>query len=151
MLRFVLDTNVVLDLFHWANTDAQPLMHALESGRIACLADERTLDELARVLTYPQLKLTPEMQAARWTRYTTLVSPCPPGSAPPLPLCRDRDDQKFLELAARAQADCLVSKDKALLKLRGRTRLPFRILAPPAACAFLNGAASADAGVQSPT
>ena len=51
MLRLVLDTNVVLDLFHWSNTDALPIMAALQGGRIECLADERTLDELQRVLT----------------------------------------------------------------------------------------------------
>jgi predicted nucleic acid-binding protein len=43
MLRIVLDTNVVLDLFHWANVDAVPIMAALEAGRIECLVDERTL------------------------------------------------------------------------------------------------------------
>ena len=59
MLRLVLDTNVVLDLFHWGNTDAVPIMAALEAGLIECMADQRTLDELQRVLTYPQLKLTP--------------------------------------------------------------------------------------------
>ena len=150
MLRFVLDTNVVLDLFHWANTDAIPLMHDLESGRISCLADTRTLDELQRVLAYPQLKLTPAMQAARWAQYTRHVTHCPAGEAPTLPRCRDRDDQKFLELAARAQADVLVSKDKALLKLRGRTRLPFRILTPAAACALLVPGSAMDAAAQSP-
>ncbi|WP_415033418.1 putative toxin-antitoxin system toxin component, PIN family [Azonexus sp.] len=137
MLRFVLDTNVVLDLFHWANTDALSLLHALETGRITCFADARTLDELQRVLNYPQLKLTPAMQAERWARYSKLITRQAEAEAPPLPRCRDRDDQKFLELAARIPADCLVSKDKALLKLRGRTRLPFRILTPAAASRFL--------------
>ena len=137
MLRIVLDTNVVLDLFHWANTDAVPIMAALEAGRIECLVDERTLDELRRVLTYPQLKLTPEMIAERYARYSALVRTIPDGEAPPLPRCRDKDDQKFLELAARADADLLVSKDKALLKLRGRTKLGFQILKPGAACAAL--------------
>lgn len=136
-LRLVLDTNVVLDLFHWANVDAVPIMAALEAGRIECLADERTLDELQRVLTYPQLKLTPEMIAERWARYRALVQLVPAGDAPPLPRCKDKDDQKFLELAARAAADLLVSKDKALLKLRGRTRLSFQILKPGAASALL--------------
>ena len=51
MLRLVLDTNVVLDLFHWGNVDAVPIMAALEAGQIECLADRRTLDELQRVLT----------------------------------------------------------------------------------------------------
>lgn len=137
MLRFVLDTNVVLDLFHWANTDAVPIMAALESGRIACFADERTLDELQRVLTYPQLKMTPEMMVERYARYSGLIQIVPAGEAPPLPRCKDRDDQKFLELAARCQANYLVSKDKALLRLRGRTTLGFQILKPAAASALL--------------
>jgi len=137
MLRLVLDTNVVLDLFHWANTDAVPIMAALEAGQIECLADARTLDELQRVLTYPQLKLTPEMIAERWARYTARVTVIADDEAPPLPRCQDKDDQKFLELAARSSADILVSKDKALLKLRGRTRLAFRILKPAAVSALL--------------
>ncbi len=137
MLRIVLDTNVMLDLFHWANVDAVPIMAALEAGRIECLVHDRTLDELQRVLTYPQLKLTDEMIAARYAKYRSLVQHIPAGEAPQLPRCKDRDDQKFLELAARADADLLVSKDKALLKLTGRTKLSFRILQPKTACALL--------------
>lgn len=137
MLRLVLDTNVVLDLYHWANTDAVPIMAALEAGQIECCADARTLDELQRVLTYPQLKMTPEMMVDRYQRYSNLVQLVPAGEAPPLPRCKDRDDQKFLELAARCNADFLVSKDKALLRLRGRTTLGFKILLPAAASALL--------------
>lgn len=137
MPRLVLDTNVVLDLFHWADGDAEPIRTALEAGRIECLADERTLAELRRVLTYPQFGLTAEMSAERYARYAALVHQVPAGTAPELPRCQDRDDQKFLELAARANADILVSKDKALLRLRGRTRLAFRILSPAAAAAEL--------------
>ncbi|WP_306604480.1 putative toxin-antitoxin system toxin component, PIN family [Azonexus sp.] len=138
MLRIVLDTNVVLDLFHWGNVDAVPIMAALEAGRIECLVDDRTLDELRRVLTYPQLKLTPEMITERYARYSALVTTIPDGEAPPLPRCQDRDDQKFLELSARSGADWLVSKDKALLKLRGRTKLGFRIMKPKDASLLLD-------------
>ncbi|MDD2744799.1 MAG: putative toxin-antitoxin system toxin component, PIN family [Rhodocyclaceae bacterium] len=137
MLRLVLDTNVVLDLYHWANTDAVPIMAALEAGQIECFADERTLDELLRVLTYPQLKMMPEMRVDRYNRYRDLVQLVQAGEAPPLPRCKDRDDQKFLELAARCEADILVSKDKALLRLRGRTTLGFQILQPAAASALI--------------
>ena len=137
MLRLVLDTNVVLDLFHWANTDAVPIMAALEAGQIACFADDRTLDELQRVLTYPQLKMTPEMIVERYARYRGLIQLVEAGEAPKLPRCKDRDDQKFLELAARCGANLLVSKDKALLRLRGRTTLGFQILKPEAASALL--------------
>lgn len=137
MLRLVLDTNVVLDLFHWGNVDAVPIMAALEGGRITCFADERSLDELQRVLTYPQLKLSPDMIAERYARYSSLVRLVATGETPPLPRCKDRDDQKFLELAARCSADVLVSKDKALLKLRGRTKLEFQILKPAQAAALI--------------
>lgn len=138
MLRLVLDTNVVLDLFHWANVDAVPIMAALKSGRIECCVDQRTLDELHRVLDYPQLKLTPEMQVDRYKHYSQLVRLIPEGEAPPLPRCKDRDDQKFLELAARCDANILVSKDKALLRLKGRTTLEFQIMKPAAASALIN-------------
>lgn len=37
-----------------------------------------------------------------------------------LPVCRDPDDQKFLELARDAAAKTLITKDKALLKLAGK-------------------------------
>jgi hypothetical protein len=86
MLRLVLDTNVVLDLFHWGNTDAVPIMAALEAGLIECMADQRTLDELQRVLTYPQLKLTPAMISERYARYSSLVTVFPEGEAAPAAL-----------------------------------------------------------------
>ena len=143
MLRLVLDTNVVLDLVHWGNAEAAPILAALEDGWIECLADERTLEELQRVLAGAQLGLTADAAGARYRRYRALVCALPSGDAPPLPRCKDRDDQKFLELAARAGADLLVSRDNALLRLRGRTRLAFRIVAPAAAVALLPPPATA--------
>lgn len=137
MLRLVLDTNVVLDLFHWADADALPILAALEAGRAECLADTATLLELQRVLAYPEFELTPAMIGEHHARYGRLVRMVPAGEAPALPRCKDRDDQKFLELAARGNADVLVSKDKALLRLRGRTRLGYRILEPAAASSLL--------------
>ena len=44
-----------------------------------------------------------------------------------LPACRDPDDQKFLELALAARAQCLLTKDHALLELARRTKA-FRIV-----------------------
>jgi predicted nucleic acid-binding protein len=145
MLRLVLDTNVVLDLVHWGNAEAAPILAALADARIECLADERTLEELQRVLAGAQLGLTPDAAGDRYRRYRALARPLPSGDVPPLPRCKDRDDQKFLELAARAGADLLVSRDNALLRLRGRTRLAFRIVAPAAAVALLPPAMATDA------
>jgi putative PIN family toxin of toxin-antitoxin system len=139
MARLVLDTNVVLDLLHWHDAAAAPLLAALADGRARCLADTRTLAELHRVLAYPELRLSPEAAGALFTHYARLAESVPEGPVAALPRCRDRDDQMFLELAARGNADLLVTRDKALLGLRGRTRLTFRITKPADALTALAG------------
>jgi putative PIN family toxin of toxin-antitoxin system len=82
--------------------------------------------------------LTEVQQAAALAAYAASVmhhrDPAPAAAAS-LPRCKDRDDQKFLELARDSQADCLVTADKALLRLARRDMLRglFRILTPEAA------------------
>jgi predicted nucleic acid-binding protein len=51
-----------------------------------------------------------------------------------LPVCTDRDDQKFLEIARDADAAILITKDKALLKLAKKTVREglYRIMTPDA-------------------
>jgi predicted nucleic acid-binding protein len=51
-----------------------------------------------------------------------------------LPVCTDKDDQKFLELARDANADVLITKDKALLKLARRLAKAgmFKVMVPEA-------------------
>ncbi len=142
---WVLDTNVVLDLLHFADPLALPILHALEAERIECRASAATLAELQRVLVYPEFTLDAQGRQDVLACYQALASRI---EAPPvanLPRCRDTDDQKFLDLAVAAGARVLVSKDRALLKLAGRGRLPFRILSPQQVTAEL-----ARAGVLSP-
>ncbi len=134
---WVLDTNVVLDLMHFADPRALPIRHALETGRIECRASAATLEELQRVLGYPEFGLTRPAQRALLARYQALAPCIDAPCVADLPRCRDADDQKFLELAAVAGARVLVSKDRALLKLAGRGCLPFRILSPQQATAQL--------------
>ena len=133
MLRLVLDTNVVLDLLHFADPAAAPIRRALMAGKAACIGNAACLDELAHVLSYPQFKI-PEHEARRiLDEYAALALPCESAGAdlPLLPQCRDPDDQKFLELAQAAKADLLVTKDKALLALAKKAgRFGFRIATP---------------------
>lgn len=134
-MRLVLDTNVVLDLLLFADPSVRPIAAACSAGRARCLADAATLDEWQRVVSYRDFGLAPAQARALVARYreqTLLVGP-PADPLPLLPRCRDRDDQKFLELAARAGADLLVTKDKALLRLKDRPGLDFRIADPVAA------------------
>jgi predicted nucleic acid-binding protein len=71
-------------------------------------------------------------------RYDALAmdvhAPVRPQPWPPLPRCRDADDQKFLELACAGNASVLLTRDDALLSLRRRTLRAglFRICSPGA-------------------
>lgn len=134
----VLDTNVVLDLLHFEDAIARPIRAALQHGQIRCVANEATLEELLRVLAYPEFKLESVRQATLFTQYQRLVRvlDTQPVSVE-LPICSDPDDQKFLELAASSHADLLVSKDRALLKLRRRCAPHFQIMTPAEAGRWL--------------
>lgn len=118
----VLDTNVVLDLVVFRDPGVVPIAEAIGTGAVLPLVSRDSLEELRRVLAYPRLKLDVRTQSAALERFmenATLQSPLTLSVPSELPLCRDKDDQKFLELAWRSNAHCLITKDKALLKLAG--------------------------------
>ena len=134
----VLDTNVVLDLLHFDDQAARPLRHALEAGRVQSVVTDATLDEWRRVLAYPGFALEPARQAALRARYLGLSAKAGTvDGCSGLPRCSDPDDQKFIELAAQAAAQALVSKDRAVLKLRRRCAPHFRIMTPVEAVRWL--------------
>jgi len=132
----VLDSNVWIDILVFGDPHTRPILAALESGALRALIDARCLAELTYVLDYPQfVKRAVDKAAALATlaRLSTLVEPpAPAENVPALPKCKDRDDQKFLELAYAMQADWLVSKDRAVLKLAKRIArdFGFRIAQP---------------------
>lgn len=155
----VIDTNVVLDLLHFGDATARPLRLALEAGRVRCAVTDATLDELRRVLAYPEFGLDAARQAALLARYRALSAMVddagPPHKGVPIhcgllypsgwkpawsrmPRCSDPDDQKFIELAAAVQAQALVSKDCAVLKLRRRCAPLFQVLSPAEAVRWLD-------------
>ncbi|MBB5426108.1 putative PIN family toxin of toxin-antitoxin system [Paraburkholderia atlantica] len=138
-LRVVLDSNVWIDILVFDDPHTRPIAAALESGALAALIDARCLAELAYVLDYPQFahrnvdKAAALAVVARLAQLVELPGPTEPtDNARPLPQCKDRDDQKFLELAHAARADWLVSKDRAVLKLAKRIArdFGFRIAQP---------------------
>lgn len=137
-LRVVLDTNVLVSLYVFADSRFAPLRARIECGGWLALTDEACFGEFRRVLGYPLFALTEAQQANALAAYASSTArhdgtPIAPTIA--LPRCKDRDDQKFLELARDGKADWLVTADKALLHLARRDRLRglFRILTPEAA------------------
>lgn len=148
-LRVVLDSNVWIDILVFDDPHTRPILAALESGAMVALIDARCLAELTYVLDYPQFVHRNVDKAAALAvvaRLAQRVEPAvPPENAKPLPKCKDRDDQKFLELAHAAKADWLVSKDRAVLKLAKRIArdFGFQIAQPAPFVASINATSSA--------
>jgi len=131
----VIDTNVCLDLFVFRDPRWAPLLAALESGRVRAVTRADCRDEYRIVLHYAHLPLDDGTRPEAAARFDALIEVVAPTSrALRLPVCTDRDDQKFLEIARDADAAILVTKDKALLKLAKRTAREglFRIMKPEA-------------------
>lgn len=120
-LRLVLDTNVVLDLVVFMDPGAEPLRTAIDTGRVQLQTSAECLEELRRVLAYPEFRLDEAAQAEALGWYAARARVIePPAPQAFLPRCRDADDQKFLDLAWASGADHLLTKDRALLELARR-------------------------------
>jgi putative PIN family toxin of toxin-antitoxin system len=133
--RIVIDTNVCLDLFVFHDPRWAPLLAALESGAVEAVTRSDCRDEYLVVLHYSHLPLDEATRPVSAARFDALVKVVAPDAKPVrLPVCTDKDDQKFLEVARDAGAAILITKDKALLKLARKTAQAglFRIMVPEA-------------------
>lgn len=160
--RIVLDTNVCLDLFVFRDPRWQALLDALRDGRLEAVSRTDCRKEWLIVLRYEHLGLDDAGRERATAEFDALIrcveqpaetttDRSQDGSATPddtsvtgvatdtsqrvpLPVCRDPDDQKFLELARDAEAQTLITKDKLLLKLARKTARAglFEILTPQA-------------------
>lgn len=132
--RLVLDTNVCLDLFVYRDLRWQPLLQSMENGEVVCVTRADCRTEWILVLEYPRFALSDSARQAAMDAFDRLIIPAEHDLPAELrlPVCKDQDDQKFIELAASSGASHLLSKDKALLKLAGRARRLglFEIISP---------------------
>lgn len=123
IMRIVIDTNVCLDLFLFEDPRCTTLMAALKEGTVEAVTCTDCRNEWLRILDYPNLRLDETLKSNCAIKFDAHIKYLtPPRIDTPLPLCRDPDDQKFLELARDAKATILITKDKALLKLARKTR-----------------------------
>ena len=116
----VLDTNIVLDWLVFEDGGMPELMAAIAHSQVQIASNAECRDELVRVLGYPIFKLGEDAQKRALAQYDSMVRITPERASllGIVPRCRDRDDQKFLQLAAHACASALISKDNAVLGLK---------------------------------
>jgi putative PIN family toxin of toxin-antitoxin system len=121
-VRVVLDTNIVLDVWLYKDAATPALLAALESKRVQWLATQVMRDELARVLAYPHIvkRLALSQRTAQdiLAQFDAHAQLRPMAVKAPF-VCKDGDDQKFIDLAAEHTTQ-LISKDKAVLTMRNR-------------------------------
>lgn len=120
--RVVLDTNIVLDLWLYQDPATPALQEALRNKTVQWLATQVMRDELERVLAYIHIaqrlalgQRTAQDILGQFDAHAQLM----PVAAKAQFVCKDKDDQKFIDLAAEHQAQ-LISKDKAVLTMRNR-------------------------------
>ena len=134
--RVVIDTNVVLDLYLYKDPRVEVLRCALKLGELKWLATPVMREELARVLRYEHIqkrllvwgKEVEGVEAedrhaeafglrvlAQMDAQVSYVEIAPRARY----VCKDGDDQKFIDLA-QAHQSLLISKDKAVLSMKNR-------------------------------
>jgi len=119
--KVVIDTQIVMDWLVFDDARVAPLVAAIEAGHLAWIGRNEMLAELLHVLgrgvaadRQPDLN---RIEAA-FARHCRMIHAEP---APAVRLvCRDPDDQQFIDLAITERADWLLSRDKAVLALRRR-------------------------------
>ena len=118
----VVDTNVALDLLIFSDPRTAPLRTLLAQGRLDWIATQVMRDELERVLAYPHIvsrmdfyRVDAAQVLAAFDAQARLVDIAPRVTY----VCKDADDQKFIDLAAAHRA-ILLSKDKAVICMRKR-------------------------------
>jgi putative PIN family toxin of toxin-antitoxin system len=117
MLRAVLDTNIWVAAAGWHGI-AHHLYQQLLGGRFVHLTSTEILTEISKTLRH--LPGFTEALAYNWYCDIGSHSQLVPARSPlseRVRICRDPEDDKFLECAFWGQADYLISRDLDLLRI----------------------------------
>lgn len=122
--RVVLDTNCIISALVFSRGKMAWLRQGWQAQLFIPLASKETVIELMRVLSYPKFQLSVEEQQQLLSEYLPHTLPIARVAPKPnMPMVRDVDDQKFLNLAISGKADFLVTGDQDLLVLKGMSNV----------------------------
>lgn len=121
--RIILDTNILLDLFVFEDQGTETLLMLLETNALNPITSEEILAEFQEVISRPIFTQDSKDQERIYSKAKSLHQIEPIHSIQRAPFkCSDPDDQMFLDLAYSCKPCILLSKDKALLKLKSKAR-----------------------------
>lgn len=114
--RVILDTNTLISALLFRG-ELSKLDKLWKKGRIVPLISRETFDEFKAVLEYPKFSLSEQeiklIIEEEFLPYTEIVENVGELNG----ICRDPDDDKFIECALSASARFIVTGDKDLLDL----------------------------------
>ena len=118
--RVVFDTTTVVSALLFANGRLAWLRQHWRTDGCTPVLSRTTAAELTRVLAYPKFRLSQDERRellADYLPYCEIIEKIKKCKL----VCRDVNDQPFLDLAQCGKADLLVSGDQDLLALVGQT------------------------------
>jgi putative PIN family toxin of toxin-antitoxin system len=133
---FILDCNVWLDWLLFNDTSITHFKTGFEANEFTFLGTSHMRAELLDVLGRQSVGLkfiarspfgSIEAMMEEYDRVVTPQSPPQPTFAPNLPICKDKDDQMFVDLVIATKA-ILVSKDRHLLAMAPKLKKQFGVL-----------------------
>jgi len=127
-MKVVFDTNTVVSALLFKDGRLGWLRSHWRNSEIIPLVSRDTADELIRVLAYPKFQLDKSEIEILLGEYLPYVESVDMSGRGRTPRCPDPNDQIFVDLAVRGDADVLVTGDKALLEMQ----LGIRIETPAA-------------------
>ena len=124
-LRVVFDTNTVISALLFSKGRLAWLRTVWRQGTIVPLISKATTEEIIRVLAYPKFHLDAtdrEELLGDFLPFAEVIDAVLPTGE--VPVCRDKHDQIFLELAVAGEADVLVTGNEDLLVLAEESPIP---------------------------
>jgi putative PIN family toxin of toxin-antitoxin system len=114
--KVVIDTNIIVSAFGWRG-NPEEVIRLVSQGKILNFITFEILDELRRVVSYPKLKFSEELQA-EIIETMFAISHIVSSSESLSIIENDPPDDKVLECAVSADADFIISGDRHLLNLK---------------------------------
>ncbi|MFK4705591.1 putative PIN family toxin of toxin-antitoxin system [Roseateles asaccharophilus] len=121
----VIDTQVVMDWLVFRDSRVQALTSAVTSGALRWLVAPAMREEMRHVLGRGVAAAYAPDRAfidAQFDAHAVTIEAIQPQPLAGRLVCRDPDDQKFIDLALATQARWLISRDKAVLTLAKRAK-----------------------------
>jgi uncharacterized protein len=116
-MRVVFDTNTVISALLFSKGQLSWLRAHWRGGQVTPLVSNSTVAEVIRVLGYSKFQLSSEEIELLLADFLPFAETVAVEHAAKAPLCRDPDDQIFIDLAMHGQANILVTGDNDLLSM----------------------------------